>query len=133
MPAAPLPRILYVEDNDDLRETLALLLDDGGREWVACADGEAAWAQWSARGGFDVVVLDRSLPGLSGDQLARRILAERPGQPLVLCSGHAVEPALLALGPRVHALLKPFEVEALEALLAALGGGPATASGSAGG
>ena len=108
--------ILYVEDNDDLREALALLLESEGREVVTCASGEDALAALAARS-FDVLITDVSLPGISGTELARSVLAERPRQRVVLCSGYGANQDLSSLGPNVCWILKPFEMDALEHLL----------------
>ena len=108
--------ILYVEDNDDLRETIGLLLEGEGREIVTCADAEAALALFQTRS-FDVLVTDVSLPGLSGTELARRVLALDPQRWIVLCSGYEFRHGLEQLGPNVRSLPKPFEVEELEALM----------------
>ena len=113
--------ILYVEDNDELRETFCEMLEGEGREIVACADGEAALALWEARA-FDVVLTDISLPGMSGTDLARRILAKAPNSWIVLCSGYQYRHGLTALGPNVRSLPKPFELEELDALIGEITG-----------
>jgi len=109
-------RLLFVEDDDYLRDTMAVLLEDDGREVVTCASAEAALVQWRD-GAFDVVVTDVTLGALSGIDLARRVLADDPLARVVLTSGYALDPALLALGPNVRTLPKPFEVSAFEAVL----------------
>ena len=113
--------ILYVEDNQELRETFLEMLEAEGREIVACADGEAALALWEARA-FDVVLTDISLPGMSGTDLARRILAKDPNKWIVLCSGYHYPHGLATLGPNVRSLPKPFELEELDALMGEITG-----------
>ena len=113
--------ILYVEDNQELRETFLEMLEAEGREIVACADGEAALALWEARA-FDVVLTDISLPGMSGTDLARRILAKDPNKWIVLCSGYHYPHGLATLGPNVRSLPKPFELEELDALMCEITG-----------
>jgi len=109
--------ILYVEDNDDLRETIGMLLEGEGREVVTRANGEHALATLAERG-FDVIITDVSLPGMSGTELARRALATDPQRWVVLCSGYEFRRGLEQLGPNVRSLPKPFEIEDLEALMA---------------
>lgn len=109
-------RILYVEDNDDLRETIGMLLEGDGRDIVTCGSAEQAMSLWG-EDGFDVLVTDVSLPGMSGTDLARGILARDPRAWIVLCSGYDLRHGLDRLGPHVRALSKPFEPEELDALL----------------
>lgn len=109
-------RILYVEDNAELRETIGMLLEGDDREVVSCATAEEA-LQLDAPRPFDIVVTDVSLPGMSGTDLCRRLLADAPRRWVVLCSGYQFGHGLDTLGPNVRALLKPFELEDLEALM----------------
>lgn len=112
--------ILYVEDNDDLRETIGALLEAEDRDIVTCASGEEALAAF-ARRPFDVLVTDVSLPGVSGTDLARRVLAGDPQAWVVLCSGYEFREGLRGLGPNVRSLPKPFELEDLDALMNEIG------------
>ena len=114
-------RILYVEDHREVRETIALLMEAEGRTVVQCETGEQALEQdrlAHERGApFDVVVTDVSLPGMSGTDLARRLLADDPLRWVVLCSGYELGSQPGSWGPNVRTLLKPFELEELEQLL----------------
>lgn len=109
-------RILYVEDNADLRETIGMLMEGEGRSVTSCATAEQA-LELDAALPFDVVVSDVSLPGLSGTDLARQLLAEDAQRWIVLCSGYDLGPYPATWGPQVRTLLKPFEIEDLEKLL----------------
>ncbi len=111
------PRVLYVEDNDDVRELIVELLVDEGLTVTACASAEAALAAFEPDR-FDFVVTDVSLPGASGTELAKRLLAQQPGLWIVFASGYSMPISVATWGPRVRALLKPFEVDELTALLA---------------
>jgi len=113
-------RILYVEDNEELRDTIAMLMEDEGRHITKCATAEAA-LELDAQERFDVLFTDVSLPGLSGTDLARQLLAKHPERWVVLCSGYQFGNALSALGPHVRALAKPFELEELDDLLTEIG------------
>lgn len=113
----PQTRILYVEDNEDLRDSIAMLLEDEpGYALTVCATGEEGLAQLE-RGGCDILVTDVGLPGLSGIDLARHALARRPQQWVLLCSGYDMGRELAALGPNVRALTKPFELDQLDEML----------------
>lgn len=108
--------ILYVEDSDDLRDTIGMLLEAPGREILCCADAEEALTLLSQREA-DIVITDVSLPGMSGTDLARKLLADRPDRRVVLCSGYEFGDKVSQFGPNVRALLKPFEPEEMEALI----------------
>ena len=112
-------RILYVEDNRELRETIGMLMEAEGRTVTSCATAEEA-LKLDAQQGFDLLVSDVSLPGMSGTELARQLLAEDPGRRVVLCSGYPLGCYSDAWGPNVRTLLKPFELEELELLLGSI-------------
>ena len=109
--------ILYIEDNDHLRETIGMLMEGDGREVVLCANAEAALQACSERH-YDLVVTDVSLPGISGTELARRLLRDDPQRWIVLCSGYHFGADIARLGANVRALNKPFELDELDALIA---------------
>ncbi len=109
--------ILYIEDNDHLRETIGILMEGDGREIVLCANAEAALEACEERH-FDLVVTDVSLPGISGTELARRLLRVDPQRWIVLCSGYQFGADVGRLGVNVRALNKPFELDDLDALIA---------------
>jgi two-component system, cell cycle response regulator CpdR len=109
-------RILYVEDNPELRETIGMLMEGEGRTITSCATAEEA-LELEHDGSFDLLVTDVSLPGLSGTDLARQVLAADPRRWVVLCSGYDLGSHPSAWGPNVRTLMKPFELEDLEALL----------------
>ncbi len=112
-------RILYVEDNPELRETIGLLMEGDGQTVTSCATAEEA-LELDAAQNFDLLVSDVSLPGLSGTDLARKLLAEDPLRWVVLCSGYELGAYPGAWGPNVRTLLKPFELEELESLLGSI-------------
>jgi len=111
--------ILYVEDNDHLRETIGMLMEGDGREIVLCANAEAA-LQACAERHFDLVVTDVSLPGMSGTELARRLLRVDPQRWIALCSGYHFGDDAARLGSHVRSLNKPFELDELDALIDAV-------------
>ena len=109
-------RYLVVEDNEELRETLALMLEAPGRDVDTCASGEQA-LELFARSPYAVVLADVGLPGLTGIELTRRLRRSHADTWLILCSGALHEvPADDASG-RTRVLAKPFTMEQLEQLL----------------
>ncbi len=109
-------RILYVEDNLELRETISMIMEGDGHSVTSCSTAEGALVL-DAQQTFDLVVSDASLPGISGTELARRLLAVDPQRWVVLCSGYELGSYPTEWGPNVRTLLKPFELEELEQLL----------------
>lgn len=107
---------LYVEDDEDIREGVASVMEAAHREIVSVPHAEAALALGdTAR--FDVLVTDVSLPGMSGVDLARRWLERDPARHVLLFSGYELNHGLDAIGPNVRALLKSMEPEELERML----------------
>ena len=67
-------RVLVVEDNDDMRETLGILLTEDGHEVHLANDGPSG-LQGALSFRPDIGLLDLGLPGFDGYELARRIRA----------------------------------------------------------
>lgn len=67
--------ILVVEDEDDIREMLVMVLEQADLQVTAVASAEKALASL-AENRVDLVVLDWMLPGISGIELARRLKKE---------------------------------------------------------
>lgn len=82
-------RTLIVDDLPDMRLLMRSTLElDGCCAVVSEAgDGPEALEAWR-RDRPDVVVLDMRMPGMTGLDVARTILAEKPGQPVVMCSAY---------------------------------------------
>ena len=112
-------KILYVEDNEIVREVTAELLAQDQRQIVACATGEEALEKFAADR-FDVVITDVSLPAMSGIELARSILELKPQMPIILASGYNLNFAVENWGANVCSIIKPFEAAEIEALMARL-------------
>ncbi|HEX7441428.1 MAG TPA: response regulator [Caldimonas sp.] len=114
-------RILVVEDNSELRETLVVLIEDATRAVTACASAEEALREFVAAP-FDAVFTDMNLPRMSGLDLATLVREIAPATWIVFSSGAA--PAV-PVGDGVRFLGKPFTLEALDALLAEISAAPA--------
>lgn len=111
--------ILYVEDNDYIRESVAELLALGGRRIVGVANGAGAREALREQH-VDLLMTDINLPDGSGLDVAREALRQNPTLPVIVCSGHDLTDVARSLGPTAHALRKPFELEDLEALVGQL-------------
>lgn len=113
-------RYMYVEDDEEIRDVVASLMEASHRDIVAVADAEAALALLAQGRSFDVLVTDVGLPGLSGTDLARHWLASDASRHVLLLSGYEFGHGLQTLGPHVRALLKSSEPEELDATLRAI-------------
>ena len=115
-------RILLADDNADMREYVARLLQSHGWTVEAVADGRAALAAARARRP-DLVLTDVMMPGLDGFQLLRALRAEAETStvPIVMVSARAGEEARIE-GAEAGAddyLVKPFGAQELLARVGA--------------
>lgn len=108
--------ILYVEDNDLVRESFAEVLETAGRRVVCVADGAAA-REVLREQTVHLLMTDVNLPDGSGLDVAREALLQNPELPVIVCSGHDVRDAARLLGPTAHPLRKPVDLHELEALV----------------
>jgi DNA-binding response OmpR family regulator len=108
--------ILYVEDNDLVRETFAEWLATAGRRVVCVADGAGAREALREQK-VDLLMTDINLPDGSGLDVARDALRQNPRLPVIVCSGQDSSDGVLSLGPTAHSLGKPFDLDELEALV----------------
>jgi len=76
-------RILVVEDEERLAARIAEGLRDQGMAVDVSHDGNDALAKIQINGVYDVLVLDRDLPGRSGDEICQA-LAGRPDAPMIM-------------------------------------------------
>ena len=84
MPGATALKILVVDDDAPLRETLARSFAREGHEVTAVADGTAALEEASAQA-FDIILLDVALgPGPAGHDVARELRARRNVVPIIM-------------------------------------------------
>lgn len=108
--------ILYVEDNELVRESFAELLASADRLVLGVADCAGARAALRERN-VNLLMTDIELPDGSGLDLAREALRQHPGLPVIVCSGGDLKDVASALGPTAHVLRKPFDIDELEALV----------------
>src|SRR6201997_114110 len=114
------PRVLVVEDDEDIAQALQRSLRMEGYEVRIAADGEAALEQGRLFAP-DLVVLDLGLPKLDGVQVARTLRADDDVPILILTARDAVEARVEGLDAGADDyLVKPFERQELLARLRAL-------------
>lgn len=119
-PAPPRARILVVDDDADVRTFVAETLKGFGHEVAACADGAEALARLD-KADPELALIDFTMPGMNGAELARELRQRRRGLPMAFVTGYAETGQLeAALGPDVPVLRKPFGVADLAALVGTL-------------
>jgi DNA-binding response OmpR family regulator len=111
--------ILYVEDNDFIRHSFAELLATAERRIVCVADGAGAREALREQN-VNLLITDVNLPDGSGVDVAREALRQNPALPVIVCSGYELGDVAGLLGPTAYPLMKPVELEELEALIARL-------------
>jgi CheY-like chemotaxis protein len=115
-------RVLYVDDEKMILPAALAILRRLGYQATALSDPHEALARIrSAPGELDLLITDLSMPGLSGIDLAREVMAIRPDLPVILVSGYATQrdEELAAVGI-LHRLPKPFDIKAMSAILRSL-------------
>jgi len=111
--------ILVVDDEKNIREGLAKLLEMEGHRAIPAADGREALALLE-RGDVDLMVTDLKMPNLPGDELLRRAQADVPGLPVIILTGHGtIESAVQAMKEGAYDYLtKPVDMGRLTLLVA---------------
>src|SRR5579863_4958745 len=115
-------RVLVVEDFEPTARAIATGLRREGMAVDIACDGDEALSQLTLTR-YDVVVLDRDLPGVHGDEICRRLAAERsPSRILMLTAAGRLTDRVdgLAMGADDY-LAKPFDFPELTARVRALG------------
>jgi DNA-binding response OmpR family regulator len=120
-------RVLVAEDLEDLATAIAAGLRREGMAVDVVLDGTTALDHLAVTR-YDVVILDRDLPGTHGDEVCRQLTAGRSGcRVLMLTASGAIRDRVDGLGMGADDYLpKPFAFAELVARIRALGRRPAT-------
>ena len=112
------PCVLLVEDDLPSREAMGELLESFGLQYTAVANAEEALKLASTQR-YDMLLSDISLPGLSGDTLARALRSAQPDLRILLMSGYGESAEIGQAIPGARMLAKPVDIELLRHELAA--------------
>lgn len=89
-------RVVIADDHAMMRSGLRHIIEmESGIEVIGEAVNGLAALEYARQGGFDVLVLDMSMPGLSGGQLVRNIRHAAPALPLLLLTMYEDEADIL--------------------------------------
>jgi CheY-like chemotaxis protein len=118
-----MPRILLVEDNEMNRDMLSRRLARKGFEVEMAVDGKQG-VEMALKGGYDLILMDMSLPEIDGWEATRRVreAPETKDTPIIALTAHAMS------GDREKAMAagcndydtKPVELDRLLGKIAAL-------------
>jgi putative two-component system response regulator len=110
----PRHRVLVVDDEEFLRRLVARHLNLDGCECALAASGEEAW-ELLQREEYALIVLDITMPGMSGMELLEKVRQARPDTAVIMVTGVDDRPTAinaLQLGAYGY-IIKPFEANEL--------------------
>lgn len=111
-------RVLIVDDNKDLADGLATVLEDDNKQVSLAYNGSDAIKIFDA-GQFDVVFLDVKLPDMNGIDVFQYIHNKDPKVRVIMMTGFRIEQVLAEVidSGEVEILRKPFEMERVEEIM----------------
>jgi CheY-like chemotaxis protein len=114
-PRATGETVLVVEDADGLRDLTRRLLERQGYKVLVAANAPEAMTRCERDSSIDVMLTDVVMPGTSGPELAKRLIAQRPSLKVIYMSGYTGDAithhGILDAG--ITFLHKPFTAESL--------------------
>lgn len=117
--------VLVVDDDQDIRETVALVLRAKGFGVELAADGVEALEHLERGGSPSLILLDLRMPRMNGLELLRELRARRWQLPVVVLTGDHAAAAEAARSGAKECLIKPVDLDALLGAVERFGDGPA--------
>ena len=116
-PAQPARRILLIDDEEEILEVIARILERAGHRTVALDSAEKALAQLE-NGEFDIIICDVRMPGLGGQGFYRKVLRSHPelAKRIIFTTGDTLSTdtrGFLESADAPH-VAKPFMIEDLQ-------------------
>jgi CheY-like chemotaxis protein len=115
-----MPSVLLADDEFLIRAAMVDALNDLGIDCIEAATGRAALDALAGDGALAAVIVDIGLPDMSGEKVIEAALRQRPGLPVVRCSGG--DAASAADDPRIRVFAKPCSAVDLARFVASLVG-----------
>ncbi|GHV81315.1 acetoacetate metabolism regulatory protein AtoC [Spirochaetia bacterium] len=111
-------KLLIVDDEKHIREGLADSLEMENYLVETAADGDAGFKRFQ-KGDIDLIITDLRMPGLSGEELLKRVVSEAPGLPVIVLTGHGTMENALEAGRNgaYDFLTKPVDLDHLSLLV----------------
>jgi DNA-binding NtrC family response regulator len=105
-------RVLLVDDEDVIRRLMSRMVEGHGCTCTSAASGEEAGPLLESQA-FDLLIVDKNLPGISGVEVAKLARKLQPGVPVLMITGYASEESAreaAAYGVSDY-ILKPIDLE----------------------
>ncbi len=99
--------ILLVDDDNAVREVTAATLRDLGYQVIEAGSGGAALELLDQHPDIHLMLIDFTMPGMSGDEVFRRVRIKRPALPVLFITGFADRAAIAGIGES-RIISKPF-------------------------
>jgi len=81
-------RILLVDDEEAIVGTMQMMLERQGYQVEAKMSSLEAFETFSAAPhDYDLVISDQTMPGMTGEEFSKKLMALRPDVPIILCTG----------------------------------------------
>lgn len=112
--------VLVVDDEVQVRQLLARMIERLGVQALVAADGQTAIDMLSDDvHGIDVVILDLSMPGMDGATTMKALQTMRPDLRIILSSGHGEEDSIGRCHGQIPAgfLPKPYRLDDVRRIL----------------
>ncbi len=119
--AARAPTVLVIDDDESLRDTIALMLEKEGFKTVLAAEGRSGFEQ-ALMLRPDILLVDLRLPGMSGVEICKQLRATEVPTPIIVLSavGDEIDKVLLLEIGADDYVVKPFGVRELIARIRAV-------------
>jgi DNA-binding response OmpR family regulator len=116
-----MPTILVIDDDESLRDTIAVMLEQEGFQPVVAADGRTGYEK-AIMLKPDLILVDLRLPGMSGVEICKQLRSERINTPIIVLSavGDEIDKVLLLEIGADDYVVKPFGARELLARIRAL-------------
>lgn len=110
--------ILVIDDEKNIRQGLQTALELEGYEVLLASDGKEG-LEIAMREAVDLIITDLRMPGISGEEVLKRVSSETPGVPVIVLTGHGtVESAVDAMRSGAYDFLtKPLNLDRLSLLV----------------
>ncbi len=114
-------RVLIIEDEKDVRDVIAEIVDLIGYETVCCSDAESALLEMG-RANFDLVITDLGLPGMDGAEFIKKVRLTDADTPILVIAGVDLDQSDIDMRKMTNwsFVQKPFTLDGIRGKMAEL-------------